>query len=892
MEGEVKLESLTKSFGGVVAVDGIDLDMPPGEFFTMVGPSGCGKTTTLRMIAGFERPTSGHILLDGIDVAQTPPHKRNVNTVFQSYALFPHLNVADNVAFGLKYRKATKAERRSRVAEMLDLVQLTGFEKRMPTELSGGQQQRVALARALVLRPRVLLLDEPLGALDARLRKDLQVELKALQVEIGVTFVFVTHDQEEALTMSDRIAVMNVGHVEQAGPPQAVYEEPQTLFVADFLGVSNLIGAQARGKDGNCCRLQIGERSLTAEQGAIDSQGTVKAMIRPERVRVEPPGHPRRQPPPGHGRARGLPRQLPRAPRPPPRRRRGQGRLPQRRDAAHLRRRHAADASLPPGSAPRPGPVHRRRRTQTTYPRRSPRMATESTIVEIDRQRIKELTEREEKKLDDRTHGSRAMYERARKTLSAGVASSYQVRDPWPIYLSRGSGARVWDVDGNELLDFHNGYGSMVQGHAHPAIGEGDRRALSAGHALRRARPRTRSSSPRSSSAAGACPGGATRTRAPSRPWTRSGSRAPRTGRDTIMKIFGSYHGHHDYVMVSIGVPYDAIGDRENYASLPYGGGIPQSVADLTIAVPFNDAGAMERRIERLIEEGRKPACVIMEAAMMNLGVVLPEPGYLEAVRELTRKHGIILIFDEVKTGLCIAPGGATERFGVMPDMVTLAKTLGGGLPSGAIGGTEEVFEVVEDGTVYQVGTYNGNPLTMAAARASLLEVMTPDALRAPRRAERPHPRRLPGRDRALRPARLRRRGRREGMRDLLADEDRRLRDLQGEPGRRARRPRLALQHEPRRVHDPGPGGGVDALRRPFLRGLRRVRRGLRGDGRRSDRMIRDPCPECSRGRPRPSRAPRAAAVAYRSARARSIVVIRRRVAGDIRECSGCGPRI
>jgi spermidine/putrescine transport system ATP-binding protein len=290
--GEVQLEELTKAFGDVVAVDGIGVHMPPGEFFTMVGPSGCGKTTTLRMIAGFERPTEGRILLDGADVAQTPPHRRNVNTVFQSYALFPHLNVADNVAFGLKYRKTTKAERRQRVGEMLELVQLTGFEKRMPSELSGGQQQRVALARALVLRPRVLLLDEPLGALDARLRKDLQVELKALQTEIGVTFVFVTHDQEEALTMSDRIAVMNLGHVEQAGPPQAVYEEPQTLFVADFLGVSNLIEARANGREGNCCRLQIGERSLTAQQGAIDAQGTVKAMIRPERVRVEPQGTP------------------------------------------------------------------------------------------------------------------------------------------------------------------------------------------------------------------------------------------------------------------------------------------------------------------------------------------------------------------------------------------------------------------------------------------------------------------------------------------------------------------------------------------------------------------------------------------------------------------------
>jgi glutamate-1-semialdehyde 2,1-aminomutase len=194
------------------------------------------------------------------------------------------------------------------------------------------------------------------------------------------------------------------------------------------------------------------------------------------------------------------------------------------------------------------------------------------------------------------------------------------------------------------------------------------------------------------------------------------------------MKIFGSYHGHHDAVMVSIGVEYDQIGDRDNLASLAYGAGIPQAVVDLTIPVPFNDAGSMERRIERLDKEGRKPACVIMEAAMMNLGVVLPEPGYLEAVREICTRHGMVLIFDEVKTGICIAPGGATERFGVMPDLVTLAKALGGGLPSGAIGGSEEVMSVVEDGSVVQVGTYNGNPLGMAAAKANLLEVMTPDA--------------------------------------------------------------------------------------------------------------------------------------------------------------------
>ena len=195
-----------------------------------------------------------------------------------------------------------------------------------------------------------------------------------------------------------------------------------------------------------------------------------------------------------------------------------------------------------------------------------------------------------------------------------------------------------------------------------------------------------------------------------------------------MLKIFGSYHGHHDAVMVSIGVEYEKIGDRESYPSLPYGAGIPKAVSDMTIAVPFNDAGAMERRIERLEAEGRKPACVIMEAALMNLGIVLPEPGYLEAVREITSRHGIVLIFDEVKTGLTIAAGGATERFGVEPDLVTLAKALGGGLPTGAIGGTEEVMSVVADGSVYQVGTYNGNPLGVAAARANLLEVLTPEA--------------------------------------------------------------------------------------------------------------------------------------------------------------------
>jgi spermidine/putrescine transport system ATP-binding protein len=291
MQGEVQLEQLAKLFGEVTAVDGIDVEMPAGEFFTMVGPSGCGKTTTLRMIAGFERPTSGRIVLDGVDVAQVPPHRRNVNTVFQSYALFPHLDVAGNVAFGLKYKRLTKGEARSRVAEALALVQLGDYAKRKPGQLSGGQQQRVALARALVLTPQVLLLDEPLGALDARLRKDLQVELKALQAELAITFVFVTHDQEEALTMSDRVAVMSGGRVEQAGTPREIYEEPATVFVADFLGVSNLIDADASA-DGDGCALRVGERTLRATAGAVGARGEVKAMIRPERVAVEPQGTP------------------------------------------------------------------------------------------------------------------------------------------------------------------------------------------------------------------------------------------------------------------------------------------------------------------------------------------------------------------------------------------------------------------------------------------------------------------------------------------------------------------------------------------------------------------------------------------------------------------------
>jgi spermidine/putrescine transport system ATP-binding protein len=288
--GEVQLVDLVKRFGEVTAVSGVNLQMPSGEFFSMLGPSGCGKTTTLRLIAGFERPNEGQILLDGVDMAQTPPHKRNVNTVFQNYALFPHLSVEDNVGFGLKYQDVSKQDAKGRIGRALELVQLSGYERRRPSQLSGGQQQRVALARALFLNPAVLLLDEPLGALDAKLRKQLQIELKALQEEVGITFIYVTHDQEEALTMSDRIAVMSQGRIEQVGGPEEIYEEPATAYVADFLGVSNLMPAKASGKGDGGCRVNIGDFELIAGKGEEDSRGDAKIVIRPERVQLQDQG--------------------------------------------------------------------------------------------------------------------------------------------------------------------------------------------------------------------------------------------------------------------------------------------------------------------------------------------------------------------------------------------------------------------------------------------------------------------------------------------------------------------------------------------------------------------------------------------------------------------------
>ena len=284
----VTLSGVSKRFESVTAVDDVSLEVSSGEFFSLLGPSGCGKTTSLRMIAGFERPDAGRILIGDVDITETPPHRRPVNTVFQSYALFPHLSVEQNVAFGLRFTSVSKVESRGRVREVLELVRLTGLEQRRPHQLSGGQQQRVALARALVLSPSVLLLDEPLGALDAKLRRELQIELKSLQREIGITFLYVTHDQEEALTMSDRLAVMSRGKVEQLGTPRDVYEQPETTFVADFLGVSNLM--RARVVDPG--HVDVGGVVLAATSREAAASGVVRVTIRPERVRIEPPATP------------------------------------------------------------------------------------------------------------------------------------------------------------------------------------------------------------------------------------------------------------------------------------------------------------------------------------------------------------------------------------------------------------------------------------------------------------------------------------------------------------------------------------------------------------------------------------------------------------------------
>jgi spermidine/putrescine transport system ATP-binding protein len=292
----VEARGVSKQFGtgadAVLALDDVSIAIRRNEFFTLLGPSGCGKTTLLRLIAGFEQPTRGDILLDGADVTGLPPFRRPVNTVFQSYALFPHMSVTDNIAFGLEMQGIGKAEAAARVEEMLRLVKLTGLGRRRPAQLSGGQQQRVALARALANRPKVLLLDEPLSALDFKLRKEMQIELKKLQLETGITFIFVTHDQEEALTMSDRVAVMDRGRILQVGSPTDIYEHPTRRFVADFIGDTNFLEAKVVGADGGTAQVRLASGAELPARGAVGATAgaTVTIAVRPERVGFAPPG--------------------------------------------------------------------------------------------------------------------------------------------------------------------------------------------------------------------------------------------------------------------------------------------------------------------------------------------------------------------------------------------------------------------------------------------------------------------------------------------------------------------------------------------------------------------------------------------------------------------------
>jgi len=342
---------------------------------------------------------------------------------------------------------------------------------------------------------------------------------------------------------------------------------------------------------------------------------------------------------------------------------------------------------------------------------------------QIDRQKIASLTEAQNEQFRNRTPASARTYERALQVMPGGVPSSFQANDPWPVYLSRGHGSRVWDVDENEYVDFHNGFGVMCIGHANPEVGAAVKAQVDEG---------THFAAPTDGSIAVA-EELTRRFGLPQWRFTNSGTESTMdavhlargiTGRDTILKIEGSYHGHHDAVMVSVYPPLEALGDRDDPVSVPSGGGLPKAVTELTRAVPFNDAEALESVLGKI---GDEVAGLIMEPAMMNINIIPPREGYLERVRELTAAHGVKLIFDEVKTGCTISPGGATARFGVVPDMITLAKASCGGYPGGAIGMTEELAAIVADGTVSQYGTFNGNPLVMAAAEATLTEVLTDD---------------------------------------------------------------------------------------------------------------------------------------------------------------------
>jgi glutamate-1-semialdehyde 2,1-aminomutase len=342
---------------------------------------------------------------------------------------------------------------------------------------------------------------------------------------------------------------------------------------------------------------------------------------------------------------------------------------------------------------------------------------------QIDRKRIAALTEAQQERFRNSTGTSAKTFQRAVKVMPNGVPSSFQENDPWPIYIERGKGSQVWDVDGNEYTDFHNGFGVMCIGHANPTVGAAVKARIDEG---------THFAAPTEGSIAVA-EELARRFGLPQWRFNNSGTEATMdavhlargaTGRDTILKIEGSYHGHHDTVMVSVYPPLEALGARDDPVSVPYGGGVPEAMTELTRAIPFNDAGALQSVLEKI---GDQVAGLIMEPAMMNINIIPPREGYLERVRELTAEHGVKLIFDEVKTGATISPGGATARFGVVPDMITLAKASCGGYPGGAIGMSEELAAIVADGAVKQYGTFNGNPLVMAAAEATLTEVLTDD---------------------------------------------------------------------------------------------------------------------------------------------------------------------
>ena len=432
-------------------------------------------------------------------------------------------------------------------------------------------------------------------------------------------------------------------------------------------------------------------------------------------------------------------------------------------------------------------------------------------MAEIDRKRIAALTEAQQERFRNRTGRSAETFRRAVKSMPGGVPSSFQENDPWPVYVDRGEGSRVWDVDGNEYVDFHNGFGVMCIGHANPTVGAAVKAQVDRG---------THFAAPTDGSIAVA-EELVRRFGLPQWRFNNSGTEATMdavhlargaTGRDTMLKIEGSYHGHHDSVMVSVYPELEDLGDRDDPVSVPYGGGTPRAMTELTRSVPFNDADALESVLDKI---GDQVAGLIMEPAMMNINIIPPREGYLARVRELTAAHGVKLIFDEVKTGCTISAGGATRRFGVTPDMITLAKASCGGYPGGAIGMSAELAEIVADGTVKQYGTFNGNPLVMAAAQATAHGGAHRRRLREARGDQPGAARRLPADHRRPRPARLHGGPRRQGLRDLLARAAPRVPRLPDQGRRRPLHPGLALPHEPRHLHDPRGRGGVDALDRP-----------------------------------------------------------------------------